>query len=176
MNKFFLLSLLFATLTVSAQDWWTKTKTEAVPGDLKYAHLLVERFKTGKSDDVPPSAYLDKSKQGEMHPLVKETNNNLDKYNSELRAIFKNYKFEYTLVSKTRSADEEKYPPADYRYSLKHQVYLRKYQKNGQTRHFYTYVYYFHDRVSDKDFPYIYLFDEERLESLEKLVGFLNSL
>ena len=55
-------------------------------------------------------------------------------------------------------------------------MYLRRYQKNGVTDFYYTYVYYFYDRAAKKSYPYIYLFEKKRLESLEKLVGYLNTL
>lgn len=158
-----------------SQDWWSKTREEAIPQDLKTSNLLVERFKKKKLNEAPPSAFYDKSNQ-EEHPLIKKTNNDLEDYNDELRSLFKNYAFEYTLCSQYKSQDYEKYPADQYPYALKHEVYMRKYQENGQIRHYYTYIFYFHDRVNKKDFPYIYLFEEERLKSLEKMIGYLNSL
>jgi len=172
-TTFFLLFII--SFSISAQDWWTKTKIEAVPADLKSTDLLVQRFKKRKLNDAPPSAFMDKDNQKE-HPLIKKTNNNLEKYNDALRSMFKSYKFESTLCSVTKAKDAEKYPYANYKYVLKQEVYLRKYQKNGMNQYFYTYVFYFHDRETDKDFPYIYLFDEQRLKSLEKLIGYLNTL
>ena len=136
--------LVFLFVDLSAQDWWTKTKKECVPDDLTSTTLLVEKFKTLKLDDAPPQAFLDKDDRSE-HPLIKETNNKLEDYNAELKAYFKNYKYEHQVVSKTRSEDKEKFPTSVAKYTLKHEVYLRKYQKNGVTRHYYTYLFYFYD-------------------------------
>lgn len=169
MKKLLIFTLLIAGSTsMFAQDWWTKTKKEAIPPDFNNTTLLVERFKTLKLDDAPRQAFL--HPDDTEHPLIKKTNNKLDDYNSEIRAIFKRYAYEYKVVSKASAENPEKYPIADYPYVLKHEVYLRKYQQHGETKHFYTYVFYFHDRVNDKSYPYIYLFDEKRLASLEKLV------
>ncbi|MEQ8325005.1 MAG: hypothetical protein RIC15_06110 [Vicingaceae bacterium] len=160
---------------MSSQDWWTKTKKEAVPADLTSTKLLVEKFKTLKLDDAPPQAFLDKDDRDE-HPLLKKTNDNLEDYNADLKEFFKTYKYEYQVVSKTRSEDKEKFPVSEARYTLKHEVYLRKYQKNGVTRHYYTYLFYFFDRQTERSYPYIYLFDEKRLESVKVLIGYLNTL
>ena len=174
-RKVLFLSFILFSGALLAQDWWTKTKKESIPPDLTQTTLLVEKFKSQKLDDAPPQAFLDKEDRSE-HPLIKKTNNEVEEYNEEMKAIFKNYKFKYELASKKRCEDSLKYPYADVKYILKHEVYLRKYQKNGVNDYFYTYVYYFYDRESKKSYPYIYLFDEKRLKSLEKLVGYLNSL
>lgn len=157
------------------QDWWTKTKKEAVPDDLTTTLLLVERFKTRKVDDAPPQAYINKDKR-DKHPLLEKTNNNIEKYNVELKEKFKNYKYAYKVVSKKKTEDILKYPIADAKYVLKHEVYLRKYQKAGQTKFYYTYLFYFYDREKERNFPYIYIFEEERLKSVDKLIGNLNTL
>lgn len=175
--RIILISILIFSLPCLSfsQDWWTKTKKEAVPEDLKSTTLLVEKFKTLKLDDAPPQAFMDKDKRTE-HPLIKKTNDKLEDYNTELKAHFKNYKYEYKAVSKKSAESVEKYPLSMAKYTLKHEVYLRKYQKNGVTRHYYTYLFYFYDRKKDKSFPYIYLFDEKRLESVKVLIGYLNTL
>lgn len=157
------------------QDWWTKTKKESVPEDLTTTLLLVERFKTRKVDDAPPQAYINKNKR-DNHPLLDKTNNNIEKYNMELKEKFKNYKHPYKVVSKKKTEDILKYPYVDAKYVLKHEVYLRKYQKDGQTDYFYTYLFYFYDREKERNFPYIYIFEEERLKSVDKLIGYLNTL
>lgn len=175
MRLLIIITSLFLFGEVSAQDWWTKTKESSVPEDLKSTTLLVEKFKTLKLDDAPPQAFADKDDRSE-HPLIKKTNENLDKYNAELKEIFKNYKYEYYVASKKRCEDTEKYPLSTHKYVLKHEVYLRRFQKNGVTDFFYTYVFYFYDRAEDKSYPYIYLFEEKRLKSLEKLIGYLNTL
>lgn len=160
---------------LSAQDWWTKTKKESVPTDLTSTILLVEKFKTRKADDVPVQAFLDEKKTDD-HPLIKKTNDKLEEYNEQLRAIFKQYKFKYEVASAKRCEDSLKYPYADAKYILKHEVYLRRFQKNGVNDYFYTYLFYFYDRESKKSYPYIYLFDEKQLKSLEQLIGYLNTL
>ena len=73
--RIILISILIFSLPCLSfsQDWWTKTKKEAVPEDLKSTTLLVEKFKTLKLDDAPPQAFLDKDKRSE-HPLIKKTN------------------------------------------------------------------------------------------------------
>ena len=167
--------LVLSSIALSAQDWWTKTREECVPKDLKSTKLLVEKFKTLKLDDAPPQAFVDKDKM-EEHPLIKKTNDELEEYNTEMKEIFKNYAFDYYVASKKRCEDSLKFPYSDAKYVLKHEVYLRRFQRNGVNDYFYTYVYYFYDRESKKSYPYIYLFEEKRLKSLEKLVGYLNSL
>ena len=148
--------LLHAFTLTFAQDRWTKTKKECIPSDLTSTKLLVQKFKTRKLDDAPPQAFKDKNKRDE-HPLIKKTNDKLSEYNEEVRAIWKNYAFDYAVVSKKKTEDTLKYPMADAKYILRNEVYMRKFQKNGQTDFFYTYVYYFHDRAENKDYPYIYL-------------------
>ena len=172
---FYFVFAIFYSTGIFAQDWWTKTKKQSVPSDLTSTKLLVEKFKTLKLDDAPIQAFIDKENTDE-HPLIKKTNDNLDKYNEELKAIFKNYKYEYAVASKKRCEDSLKYPFDEARYVLKHQVYLRRYQKNGVKDYYYTYVYYFYDRSTKRSWPYIYLFEEKRLKSLEKLVTYLNTL
>ena len=168
--------LIFSIPGISfSQDWWTKTRKEAVPEDLTSTFLLVEKFKTLKLDDAPPQAFRDKNKRSE-HPLIKKTNDNLSEYNLELKEHFKNYKYENKVVSKKNTEDSVKYPFSVAKYTLKHEVYLRKYQKNGVTKYYYTYLFYFYDREEDKSFPYIHLFDEKRLESVKILIGYLNTL
>jgi len=169
------ITLILFSFSVLAQDWWTKTKKEAIPNDLTTTKLLVEKFKTLKLNDAPPQAFVDKENT-DVHPHIKKTNENLEKYNTELKEYFKNYKFEYAVASKKRCEDSLKYPFSEAKYVLKHEVYLRRFQKNGVNDFYYTYVFYFYDRSSKKSYPYIYLFDEKRLKSLEKLVGYLNSL
>jgi hypothetical protein len=173
-RTFYSLLFFFFTLSLSAQDWWTKTKTECIPADLTSTTLLVEKFKTHKLDDAPKQAYLD-GKSGD-HPMIKKTNDQLKEYNSALRKMWKTYKYRYELTSKRGAEDETKFGMDTAKYVLKHELYLRKFQKDGRPDHFYTYVYYFHDRKTGKDYPYIFLFDEERLASLEKLIGYLNEL
>ncbi len=168
-------TLVLFSFSVFSQDWWTKTKKEAIPSDLTASKLLVEKFKTLKLNDAPPQAFADKENM-DQHPLIKKTNENLEKYNAELKEYFKNYKYEYAVASKKRCEDSLKYPFNEAKYVLKHEVYLRKFQKNGVTDFYYTYVYYFYNRDTKKSYPYIYLFDEKRLKSLEKLVGYLNTL
>lgn len=167
--------LLLFSISTFAQDWWTKTKKESVPDDLTTTTLLVEKFKTLKLDDAPAQAFLDKDDTSE-HPHIKKTNDNLEEYNEELRAIFKNYKYENVVASKKRCEDSLKYPYDQAKYILKHEVYLRRFQKNGVNDYYYTYVFYFYDRANKKSYPYIYLFEEKRLKSLEKIVGYLNTL
>ena len=174
-RSFTLLLFLFSTAQVLAQDWWTKTKQESIPKDLTSTTLLVEKFKTKKLDDAPVQAFLDKENTSE-HPLIKKTNENLDVYNEELKVIFKNYKFPYELASEKRCEDSVKFPFAQNKYVLKHDVYLRRYQKNGVSDYYYTYVFYFFDRETKRNYPYIYLFEEKPLKSLELLIGYLNSL
>jgi hypothetical protein len=166
---------LIFSISGFAQDWWTKTKEQSIPKDLTTTTLLVEKFKTQKLNDAPPQAFIDKEDQSE-HPLIKKTNENIEVYNEEMKAIFKNYKFNYVLASKKRCEDSLKYSYADAKYILKHEVYLRRFQKNGVNDYFYTYVFYFYERETKKSYPYVYLFEEKRLLSLEKLVGYLNSL
>ena len=173
--RILLISLLLLPSLLFSQDWWTKTRKEAVPEDLTTTTLLVEKFKTLKLDDAPPQAFLDKEKRTE-HPLIKKTNDDLEDYNADLKLFFKNYKYEYKVVSKKSAEDVEKYPLSMSKYTLKHEVYLRKYQKDGITKHYYTYLFYFYDREKEKTFPYIYLFDEKRLESVKVLIGYLNTL
>ena len=170
-----LLFLIQFSLTASAQDWWTKTKKEAVLADLTSTKLLVEKFRTVKLNDAPPQAFMDKDKVDE-HPLLKKTNENLEKYNLELKEIFKDYKFDYYIASEKRCEDSLKFPFNEAKYILKHEVYLRRYQKNGINDFYYTYVFYFYDRATKRSYPYIYLFEEDRLKSLEQLVGYLNTL
>ena len=170
----FIVSILISVSSFS-QDWWTKTKEQSIPPDLKNTKLLVEKFKTLKLDDAPPQAFVDKDKLDE-HPLIKKTNENLDEYNAELKEIFKNYKFDYYVASKKRCEDSVKFTFSDAKYVLKHEVYLRRFQKNGVNDFYYTYIFYFYDRATKKSYPYIYLFEEKRLKSLEKLVGYLNTL
>ncbi len=175
MRALLTITLLLFSMAVLAQDWWTKTKKEAIPADLTTTKLLVEKFKTLKLHDAPPQAFIDKENMKE-HPLLKKTNENLEKYNAELREYFKNYKYEYAVASKKRCEDSLKYPFTEAKYVLKHEVYLRRFQKNGVNDFYYTYVFYFYDRDSKKRYPYIYLFDEKRLKSMDKLIGYLNSL
>lgn len=176
MRSFLIAFLIFSIPSISfSQDWWTKTRKEAVPDDLTSTKLLVEKFKTLKLDNAPPQAFLDKDKRSE-HPLIKKTNEKLEDYNAELKAYFKNYKYDYAAVSRKRAEDVEKYPYSVAKYVLKHEVYLRKYQKNGVTKHYYTYLFYFYDREKQRSYPYIYLFDQKRLESVRVLIGYLNTL
>ena len=176
MTKHALLVLMaILPLFVFGQDWWTKTKKEAVPTDLTSSLLLVERFKNQKIEDIPIQAFMDKDKR-DKHSFVEKTNNNIEKYNVELKEKFKNYKHEYKVVSKKKTEDLEKYPYSAAKYVLKHAVYLRKYKKQGQTKYFYTYLFYFYDREADKSYPYIYIFEEERLKGADKLIGYLNTL
>lgn len=167
--------LLLGFSQVRSQDWWSKTKEESIPKDLTSTTLLVEKFKTKKLDDAPVQAFLDKENTSE-HPLIKKTNESVEEYNEELKLIFKNYKFPYEIASESRCQDSVKFPFPQNKYVLKHDVYLRRYQKNGVNDYFYTYVFYFYDRETKKSYPYIYLFDEKRLKSLESIVGYLNSL
>jgi len=175
MKQLAFLILFQISFGVFAQDWWTKTKQNSIPLDLTTTKLLVEKFKTIKLHDAPPQAFLDKEKTDE-HPLIKKTNDNLEDYNSDLKDIFKNYKFEYLVASKKRCEDSLKYPFNEAKYVLKHQVYLRRFQKNGVKDYYYTYLFYFYDRNTKRSYPYIYLFEKKRLKSVEKLVGYLNSL
>ncbi len=172
---FYFLFSAFCFHGANAQDWWTKTKEEAIPSDLSTTKLLVEKFKTLKLDDAPVQAFIDKDKTDE-HPLIKKTNKNLEDYNAELKEIMKNYKFDYAVASKKRCEDSLKFPFDEAKYVLKHEVYLRRYQKNGVKDYYYTYIFYFYDRNTKKSWPYIYLFDEKRLKSLDKLIGYLNTL
>ena len=175
MKQLVFLILFQISFGAFAQDWWTKTKRNSIPSDLTTTKLLVEKFKTLKLNDAPPQAFLDKEKTDE-HPHIKKTNDNLENYNSDLKDIFKNYKFEYLVASKKRCEDSLKYSFNEAKYVLKHQVYLRRFQKNGVKDYYYTYLFYFYDRNTKRSYPYIYLFEEKRLKSVEKLVGYLNSL
>ena len=173
-----LLFIVLCTFTLPSfsQDWWTKTKKEAIPADLSSTTLLIEKFKSRKGAQAPEQAYL-KGKKGE-HPLLKKTNDQIKEYNSELRKVCKLYKHSYALTSKRGSEDETKFGMDTAKYVLRHEVYLRKYQDNGKSSHFYyTYVYYFKDRKTGKEYPYIYLFEKKaRLGALEELIGYLNKL
>jgi hypothetical protein len=177
MTLFRTFSFLFILLISSssfAQDWWTKTKRECIPADLTSTFLLVEKFKTEKPDEAPEQAYID-GKKGD-HPWIKKTNAKLKEYNTEFRKLWKTYKHPYSLTSRRGAEDESKFGMDTAKYVLKHVLYLRKFQKDGRPDHYYTYLYYFHDRKTGKDYPYIYLFEEERFAALEKLIGYLNEL
>lgn len=169
------ITFMLLAVQLNAQDWWEKTKSEAVPADLKNTTLLVERFKTRKPDSAPEQAYLDPKKKDD-HPLIKKTNDDLSTYNKELRDTFKAYKFPYKVISKSKAEDPALYATDTARYILKHEVYLRRHMESGRQTHFYTYLFYFHDRASGKDYPYIYLFEEKWEEGLKKLIGYLNQL
>ncbi len=170
-----IMSFVLISGTTNAQDWWTKTKKEAIPEDLTASMLLIEKFKTRKLDDAPAQAFMDQNKRDE-HPLIKKTNNQIDTYNEELREKCKKYSFPYKVVSRKKTEDTEKYPLDQARYVLKHEVYLRRFQRAGNMEHYYTYVYFFYDRKTRKEYPYIYLFEKKRLASLDKLIEYLNTL
>ena len=81
LTRILLLAFLFQLpMQSSAQDWWTKTKKEAIPSDLKGTILLFEKFKTKKLHDAPPQAFIDKEDR-EEHPWIKKTNEKVKEYN-----------------------------------------------------------------------------------------------
>lgn len=174
MRSLFLLTISFLILQdMSAQDWWSKTKKQSVPPDYSSTTLLIEKFKNMKADEAPAQAYLDKDKNAE-HPLIVKTNENLEVYNEELKEICKSYKHSYELASEKKCGDTLKFPYDSAKYVLKHEVYLRKFQKDGVNDYFYTYLFYFYDRKAKRAYPLIYLFEEKRLKSLEVLISYLN--
>lgn len=101
------------------------------------------------------------------HPLIRETNLNLDKWNTQVERIMHDRYYAPSKLVTIEELNSQEYEDRDmYRYILRRKPVLHCYvDPNKNTQISYKYLYFFEDRKTGKKLPEIQLYSEKPVKT-----------
>ncbi len=118
---------------------------------------------------------MDQAREKE-HPLIVQTNKNLDEYNRKLEKAMRGSKYPYKIVGKEEINTNSDYADVDkYRYMLIRRPELHCYtDPSGVTQLSYRYVHQFYDRKTNTYFTDIEIFSPQPWKTTKAIVASAN--
>ena len=147
-----------------SQDWLANS----VPPDLDQMCLIVEKIDSAGMKCRKGRTYY------YCNSFDKETDSKLTTLQKQQEQLFRDYKNEYIMVLPKAFPYQEYADLKDlnkYRYILR----MNTVEASDGSDYTYHWVYYFHDRLRNEDYPRIKKVYDQRLRSLKEIVDALNA-
>lgn len=195
MKKYIYILCSLFIATACTRPMTKVVKEENLPADMENTVLLVEEFEY-QDPMVDNPYYIDRADSlreatGIVYssdvrevteepatienPLIKETNENLEEYNSKLANALERYDDKALLLSKEEINMSDYNDLTKYRYVLKRMPVVHCYEDpNGMGVFSYRYKHYFFDRLTGESLPAIEIYSPAPWRTTKAIVQKLN--